>query len=165
MKENITDQPLETSTKVNGSSAEVSIKKIELDELHESQASAALMSRIRAAFMKTCGENSEDFTNTEGMSKPKALVACAMSWKNMGMKMPVSTALSTSPMSSVIRATLDEDEFKTLKKHADALSKDEPLMKAVKAMFIKASETEKTTNWGKVDSEDREEYAQATTRS
>jgi len=164
MKENITDQPLETSCKVEGSSAEVSIKKIELDEINESHANAAVMSRIRAAFMQTCGMPNGDFVDTEAMSKPKALVACAMTWKNMGMKMPVSEALSTSPMSSVIKATLDDGEYKNLKKYSESLAKDEPLIKAIKGIFIQGRETEATSNWGKVESAEREEYAEAKTK-
>ena len=84
MNKDITNKPLETKSNVRGTSAEVEVRAFDLGESH---ANAALLNKIRAAFMKTCGMPNKDFVDTEAMSKPKSLIACAMNWKNNAMKM------------------------------------------------------------------------------
>ena len=87
MNKDITNQPLESQYTVQGTQAELVLRKIPFGESH---ANAALLNKIRGAYMKTCGAPDKNFVDTEDLSKPKAVVACAMEWKNTMLKTPGS---------------------------------------------------------------------------
>jgi len=161
MKENITDQPLETKVTLEGACAEVELTKINLEGLDEAEGNAALMNKIRAEFMKRCAAPNEEFINTEGLSKPKALVGCAMEWKNNMIKQPVSKALTNNLFAQTIKSALSPQELKALTTYAN---QGEALPKALKGIINAKAEIETTSNWEKVESADREEYSTAKTK-
>ena len=159
MKEKITDQPLETSAQVDGVSAEIEVKKIELEELPEAQ--AAGISKIRAQFMKQCAQINKDLVDTSAMSKPQALVGCAREWNDNIMKAPAKRLMANKPLMNVMKSAGVSSQVRA----ALAQSKD-PLPKAL-ATLIRGSvddESEETIDWEKVRSPNREEYAQGKTK-
>ena len=156
MKKNITDQPLEVKSEIHGSSVEVELTKVELDTLDEAEANAALTNRIRGEFMKQCGVANKDFVDTEGMSKPKAIVACAMEWQKNIVNKPTSDAMTL--LAAVLPRALSSGEMKALEAYNN---KEEPLPKALKKMLATTTET---NNWQEVESPNREEYAYAKTK-
>jgi len=162
MNDDITNKALKVGSETKGVNASVELKSLDLDEIEVTYASAAL-NKVRGAFMKTCAMPNKDFLDTEGMSKPKALVGCAMSFKNNFLKADSASAMGDPLMKKVFSEALSPEEFKNLK----AYSKDNPkdmVPKALKAMtnYLKASE--ETTNWENVPSEERTEYLYAKTK-
>ena len=163
MNKDITNKPLETKSTVQGTSAEVELRAIDLEESH---ANAALLNKIRAAFMKTCGMPNKDFVDTEAMSKPKALVACAMNWKNSAMQMPVLAMMKNPLMAKVLTEAMSDQEMKTMKAYLKTLGEDDTsdIGKVSKAMMTFNQASQETLNWQDVESPNREEYSSAKTK-
>jgi len=163
MNKDITNKPLETISTLQLTSAEVELRAIDLEESH---ANAALLNKIRAAFMKTCGMPNKDFVDTEAMSKPKALVACAMNWKNNAMQMPVLAMMKNPLMARVLSEAMSDQEMKTMKAYLQSLGEDDTadIVKVSKAMMTFNQASEETLNWQDVESPNREEYSSAKTK-
>ena len=163
MNKDITNKPLETKSNVRGTSAEVEVRAFDLGESH---ANAALLNKIRAAFMKTCGMPNKDFVDTEAMSKPKSLIACAMNWKNNAMKMPVLAMMRNPLMAKVLTEAMSDEELKTMKAYLKTLGEDDTadIVKVSKAMMTFNQASQETLNWQDIESPNREEYAAAKTK-
>ena len=162
MNNDITNKALKVGSETKGANATVELKSIDLDEIEVTYASAAL-SKVRAAFMKTCAMPNKDFVDTEAMSKPKALVGCAMSFKNDFLRAETSQAIGNPMMKKVLAEALSPEELKSLSSY----SKDNPkdiVPKALKAMTMLKATHEETTDWEKVPSAEREEYLYAKTK-
>tara|TARA_Y100000593_G_C4266294_1_gene314957 strand:- start:30 stop:1166 length:1137 start_codon:yes stop_codon:yes gene_type:complete len=163
MNKDITNQPLETKYRVEGTSAEVELREMEFGESH---ANAALLNKIRGAFMKTCGSPDKNIVDTEELSKPKAIVACAMEWKNVALTTPMVAMIRNPIMAKVLKDALSTEELQTIKAYLKTLGDDDSadLRKVAKAVLTFGQGTQETTNWKDVESADRTEYSSAKTK-
>ena len=163
MKDKITDQPLEATFNVSSNAVELELRTLALEESH---ANAALLNKIRGAYMKVCGSPDDNVMSTSELTKPKALVACAMKWKNEGIKMPLRAMLKDKVLGAVLKSALTEGEMATMKAYLNTLASDDDisLPKAAKAMMTFSQGTEETSDWRKVKSPDREELVEAKTK-
>ena len=162
MNNHITNKALRIGSKTAGPNTSVELKSVDLDEVEITYASAAL-SKVRGAFMKTCGAPNKDFVDTEALSRPKALVGCAMSFKNEFLKADSSKAMSDPLMKKVLSQALSGEEIKIL----ESYSKQKPqsiFAFALKSVATHDAETKETTNWEKIPSDSREEYLSAKTK-
>lgn len=163
MKDKITDQPLEAKINVSRNAVELEIRALDLEESH---ANAALLNKIRGAYMKVCGAPDDNLLAASELSKPKALVACAMKWKNEGLQTPIKAMLKDKVLSAVLKSALTDGELATMKAYLKTLGSDDDvsLYKAAKAMMTFSQGTEETSDWRKVQSPEREEFLDAKTK-